>query len=239
MFQRKRLALVEDDDVIRENYQEILTDEGFQVQAYASRREALTALKLDLPDLVLLDISLNEEREGGFRLCSELREMSPQLPIIFLTSHSNEVDRISGMRLGADDYLTKDITIDYLLVRIEALFRRIETLKTASDAVNQQSEPSNLWCQENLEIDADRLMAKWKGSMLDLTLTQFWILQEMATNPGIVKSYTVLMKAANVYVENNTITAHVKTIRDRFKSIDPDFNCIRTERGIGYRWLNP
>lgn len=122
---RKRVMLVEDDVVIRDNYADILGEEGFEVGVFGNRRDAMVHFNEVSSDIALLDIGLEEEREGGFQLCADLRQLSPKLPIIFLTSRSEEFDRISGLRLGADDYLTKDISIDYLIVRIEALLRRI------------------------------------------------------------------------------------------------------------------
>jgi two-component system OmpR family response regulator len=232
---RKRVMLVEDDVVIRDNYADILTEEGFEVSVFGNRCDAMAHFNEVSPDIALLDIGLDEEREGGFQLCGDLRHLSPKLPIIFLTSRSEEFDRISGLRLGADDYLTKDISIDYLTVRIEALLRRIETL-------TKNSHPSAADSVENvvrgsLLIDQSELVAFWKGQPVDLTLTQLWIIKELASDSGQVKSYSKLMRAANLVVEPNTITAHIKTIRDRFKAIDNNFNCIKTERGLGYRWV--
>ena len=232
----KEIVLVEDDDVIRENYSELLSDEGFNVKAYRNHEEAMAYFSQQLPDIAILDISLEEEREGGFQLCMYLRQLSPELPILFLTSHGSEVDKISGFRLGADDYLTKDISIEYLIVRIEALLRRYETLGKRNQQQVTVSDNQN--SQKSIQIDEDRLLIFWQNQAIDLTLTQFWIVQELLTEPRQVKSYQQLMKAAKIYVEPNTITAHIKTIRNRFKAIDETFNCIKTERGIGYRWLD-
>lgn len=232
----KEIVLVEDDDVIRENYAELLGDEGFSVKAYRNREDAMVYFAQELPDIAILDISLEEEREGGFQLCMYLRQKSPALPILFLTSHGSEVDKISGFRLGADDYLTKDISIEYLIVRIDALLRRYEIIKNQNlgSANNIDVERR----QRNLQIDQDRLLVFWNNQVVDLTLTQFWIVQELLAEPRQVKSYQQLMLAAKIYVEPNTITAHIKTIRSRFKTVDESFHCIKTERGTGYRWLD-
>ena len=230
----KKIVLVEDDDVIRENYTELLSDEGFNVEAFRSRKDAMVSFNQGLPDIAILDISLDEEREGGFQLCMWLRQRSSALPILFLTSHGSEVDKISGFRLGADDYLTKDISISYLIVRIEALLRRYEMLKNEFPKPEVEPDYPN-----TLKIDPNRLVVSWKNSPVELTLTQFWIVQELAREPGKAKTYQELMNAANIYVEPNTITAHIKTIRNRFRIIDEDFNCIRSERGLGYRWVQP
>ncbi len=232
----KEIVLVEDDDVIRENYTELLADEGFIVKAYRNREEAMTHFRQGLPDIAILDISLEEEREGGFQLCMYLRQVSPILPILFLTSHGSEIDKISGFRLGADDYLTKDISIEYLIVRIEALLRRYASIQSQNiPATTNKVEEGKA---SKSYVDSDQLLVYWNDQAVELTLTQFWIVQELLSEPREVKTNRQLMEAAKIYVEPNTITAHIKTIRNRFKAIDENFNSIKTERGTGYRWVD-
>jgi len=228
---RRRIAYVEDDEVIRLNYAEMLADEGFEVLPYAGKEEAISAFRHQLPDLALLDLSLHGERDAGFQVCAELRRLSAEVPIIFLTSYDGEMDKISGLRLGADDYLTKDSSIDYIVIRIEALFRRLEAIRSSQDSAAHQPGDSDIL------IDETYSTVQWKGERLDLPLTQFWILREMCSNPGQVRSHAELMRAARIVVEPNTIAAHVKAIRDAFLAVDSGFDCIRTERGKGYRWL--
>ncbi len=231
-----KIALVEDDEIIRNNYSEILADEGFEVVVFSNRQEAMCYFQTSLPDIAILDVGLQEERDGGFKLCSDLRRLAPKLPIIFLTSRDDEIDRISELRLGADEYITKDASINFIMVRIEALFHRIEVIT--------QSQTPELKIEQNhsefglLRLDKKLLKATWKNTPLDLSLTQFWILCELVTNPGEVKTCDKLMHAAHICVEPNTITAHIKMIRSRFRDIDSDFDCIKTERSAGYRWLD-
>ena len=231
----RHLALVEDDDVIRANYTDLLRQAGFRVDAYPTKAQALAALTRHLPDIVLLDITLNGERDAGFDICTELRRRAPRLPIVFLTSHDGEVDKISGLRLGADDYLTKDVSIDFLIVRIEALFRRLAAHAAVTPV--DDSGASKVSVSKGLNFDDELSAVSWKGQRLDLPLTQFWMLRELCRQPGRVLSHADLMKAAQVVVEPNTVTAHVKSIRDAFRRIDADFDGIRTERGRGYRWV--
>jgi len=231
-----KIALVEDDEIIRDNFSEILADEGFEVDVFSNRQEAMKYFQTSLPDIAILDVGLQEERDGGFKLCSDLRRISPKLPIIFLTSRDEEIDRISGLRLGADDYITKDASIKFLMVRIEALLHRIEIL-TQSDIAAPKREQKNMEFGD-LKLDQNLLKATWKNSPLDLSLTQFWMLCELVNNPGEVKTSDKLMHAAKICVEPNTITAHIKTIRSRFRDIDSEFDCIKTERSAGYRWLD-
>ena len=122
----KRIAIVEDEPAIRDNYADVLRKQGYEVETFANRPEAMKGFQRHLPDLALLDIGLEDEVDGGFELCRELRRISPTLPIVFLTARDSDLDTISGLRLGADDYLTKDISIPNLCARITALFRRIQ-----------------------------------------------------------------------------------------------------------------
>jgi two-component system OmpR family response regulator len=131
------IAIVEDEPAIRANYADALKRLGFEVHTYASRPEASRAFELRLPDLVLIDIGLGDEPEGGFELCRELRSKAPHLPIIFLTARDSDFDVISGLRIGADDYLTKDVSLPHLTARINTLFRRVDALRrpTGTDLV--------------------------------------------------------------------------------------------------------
>lgn len=229
---RRRIAYVEDLDDVRAKYTQALRDEGFEVTAYASRQAALEGLQKELPELALLDVSQAGDRDAGYQLCTDIRRMSGVIPIIFLTSRQSEVDKISGFRLGADDYISKENSIEYLVVRIEALLRRVEAIQQTDTGQGDQCLP-----QKYLELDEQFSLVHWRGKHIDMPLTQFWILRELSLNPGKVKSHRELMKAASLLVEPNTIAAHVKSIRRAFTAEDPAFSCIRTERGRGYRWV--
>lgn len=227
------IALVEDDNLLRANYSKALTREGYAVECFASRPEAAKAFSRRLPDLAILDVMLRDEMEGGFDLCRELRMLSPTVPIIFLTARDSDLDKVSGLRLGAWDYLTKDTTtLDFLPVRISALFRIVESLSK-----QQTTAPEHIRETGALKIHRERKQVLWQDKVVDLTLTEFWLLQSLTENPGHVKSHDQLMEAASVVVTNNAITAHIRRIREKFSDIDPTFNAIRTEYGMGYRWL--
>ena len=225
----QHIAIVEDEPAIRENYADAFRRAGYRVSAFAGRREALGAFDARLPDLVVIDVSLGAEPEGGFELCRELRTRAPQLPIIFLTARDSDFDAVSGLRLGADDYLTKDISLPHLLARIAALFRRVQALTEPPSA-------SRALQRGQLHIDAERLAARWDGRDIDLTLTEFWIVHALARHPGHVKNRQQLMDAARVVLDDATITSHVKRIRRKFEAIDPAFDAIQTVYGLGYRW---
>lgn len=222
--------LVNDDVAIRDNHANNLAEQGFEVDVFGNRRDAMAHFDSASTDIVFLIIGLAADREGGFQLCADVRRQSHKLPIIFLTSHNRESDRISGLRLGADDYLSTDTSTDFLIVRIETLLRRIETLSLDVCAKHI--------VRGSLLIDPSTLVAFWKERVVDLSLTHLYIIRALACETGQVKNYGDLMRAANIVVEPNTITAHIKTIRDRFKALDSTFNCIKTARGVGYRWVD-
>jgi two-component system OmpR family response regulator len=226
----RTIAIVEDEEAIRNNYIEALVRYGYQVQAYSNRQDAEQAFMQQLPDLVLLDIGLDEDIDGGFELCQRLRQQSTRLPIIFLTARDSDLDTVSGFRLGADDYLTKDISLPHLMARISALFRRIETLSDTSPG------DDNLIQQGALTLDLDRYEVTWQQQRIDCSLTEFWILHALAKRPGHVKNRDQIMQEANIVVDDSTITSHIKRIRKKFESADADFGCIDTVYGMGYRW---
>jgi two-component system OmpR family response regulator len=230
MSMARRIAIVEDEPAIRQNYADALHRQGYDVQTYANRPEALSAFQSRLPDLVLLDIGLQDEIDGGFELCRELRARSATLPIIFLTARDSDLDTISGLRLGADDYLTKDVSLPHLSARIGALFRRQDALRTPprEDALVQTGP---------LVLDMHRFLVRWRGQTVDLTLTEFWLVHALARYPGHVKNRDQLMQEANVVVDDSTVTSHIKRIRRKFAAVDERFNGIETVYGMGYRWM--
>src|SRR3984885_7402435 len=217
---KKQIAIVEDEPALRENYAAALARHGYSVKTYGNRKTAMQAFQVHLPDLAIIDISLEDEAEGGFDLCRDLRALSAELPIIFLTARDSELDAVSGLRLGADDFLTKDVSLPHLAARVAALFRRIDALRRGA-----------LW------VDGEKMRTTWNGTPVALSLTEFWIVHALARNPGHVKNRQQLMDAASVVLDDNTITSHVKRIRRKFQQADPAFDSIQTVYGMGYRWV--
>jgi two-component system OmpR family response regulator len=225
----RRIAIVEDEPAIRANYAEALRRHGYEVATYAGRAEALAAFRTRLPDLALVDIGLGEDIDGGFALTRELRALSATVPIIFLSARDSDFDVVAGLRLGADDYLTKDASLPHLAARIAALFRRSELLSAPPDA-------DDILERGPLSLDLKRLTGDWKGKRVDLTLTEFWMVHALARFPGHVKDRDALMRDANIVVDDSTITSHVKRIRRKFQAVDAAFDRIATVYGMGYRW---
>ena len=230
----KSIAIVEDDPDQRANYADAITKKGYVVRAYGSREEALEGFDQQLPDLVILDIILGEEVDAGFQLCRDLLARAPTLPVIFLTERINEIDKISGLRLGAWDYLPKPISLDYLAERISSLLRinevRAEQAETESPTARRIGD---------LMLDQDALLVSWKGERIDLSGTEFRMLAKLVRAPGHAVSYESLMNATmQSLVTNNTINTHMRNIRKKFEKVDKEFACIKSEYGYGYRWSN-
>jgi len=228
VYMSRRIAIVEDEPSIRANYTDALTRHGYEVASYASRPDAMVAFRTRLPDLAVIDVGLADEPDGGFTLCRDLRAMSPTLPIIFLSARDSDFDIVAGLRIGADDYLTKDASLHQLTARIAALFRRGDLLF---------APPSNedVIVRGDLTLDLKRLTANWRGLAVPLTLTEFWMVHSLARHPGHVKDRDALMRDAKVVVDDSTITSHVKRIRRKFLALDPSFEQVATVYGMGYR----
>lgn len=226
----RRIVLVEDEPALRDNYTLALSKAGFDVHGFSAASKALASVKQQLPDVAIIDIGLGRDSEAGFELCRALREVSAQLPILFLSARDSELDVISGLRLGADDYLTKDISLAQMMARILALFRRM-------DAMNQPEAKEQEIVRGPLRLNLDRMLVGWKEQTVDLTVTELWMVHALAKQPGHVKNRQQLMDAANVVLDDNTITSHIKRIRKKFAQLDEGFDAIQTAYGMGYRWV--
>ena len=229
-----KIALVDDDRNILTSVSMTLETEGFDVETYTDGQSALDAFSRSMPDLEILDIKM--PRMGGMDLLQRLRQKS-SLPVIFLTSKDDEVDEILGLRMGADDYVTKPFSQRLLLERIRSLLR----CKDANEGklVGEESEDTKVLMRGELSIDPLRHSVTWKGLNVTLTVTEFLLLQALAQRLGFVKSRDQLMDVAyddQVYVDDRTIDSHIKRLRKKMRSVDGDFSAIETLYGIGYRY---
>ena len=226
----KLIAIVEDDPDQRANYSDAIVSKGYEVAAYASRQQALDGFDARMPDLAVLDIILGEEVDAGFELCRDLLTRNPNLPVIFLTERIKEVDKISGLRLGAWDYQSKPITLDYLAERISSLLRINEVRANVDNKASAKQVG-------DLALDQDALLVSWQGTRIDLSATEFRMLAKLVRAPGHAVSYQTLMNVTmQSLVTNNTINTHMRNIRKKFEKVDPRFGCIKSEYGFGYRW---
>lgn len=225
-----RVVVIEDDAMLRENYADAFRTQGYAVTTYADRPAAQAGMSGQLPDLAVVDIGLGAEIDGGFALCQWLRTQSATLPIIFLSARDDDYDIVSGLRMGADDYVTKDVSLPHLVARVAALFRRTEAL--TADSGNDEEHLT----AGHLTIEPGRMICRWGEARVDLTLTEFWIVYALARRPGLVKTREQLMQQARIFVDDATVTSHVKRIRAKFKALDHSFDAIEAVYGMGYRW---
>ncbi len=228
-----QVAVVDDEEGIRETVGFALRREGYRVETFADGLAAWDAFRRRLPDLVVLDILM--PRLDGLELCRRLRAKSEALPIIFLTSRDEELDRVLGLELGADDYLCKPFSVRELVARVRVLFRRAALAR-------QSTPPSEAQLLERgaLTLDFDRYLVRWKGTPVPLTVTEFLIVAALARHPGHVKSRKQLMEQGyphDAYVSERTIDSHIKRLRSKFAQVDPSFAAIDTVHGLGYRYV--
>ncbi len=228
------IALVDDDRNILTSVSMTLEAEGYQVRTYTDGESALQAIIAKPVDLAVLDIKM--PRMDGMELLQRLRARS-QLPVIFLTSKDEEVDQLMGLRLGADDYITKPFSQRLLIERIRALLRRNDANRLEASGAS----PARI-VRGPLTLDETRHQCLWHDHDIQLTVTEFLLVKTLATRPGMVKSRDQLIDAAygeNIYVDDRTIDSHIKRVRKKFRAADDDFNHIETLYGIGYRYKEP
>ncbi|HWW61770.1 MAG TPA: response regulator transcription factor [Thermoanaerobaculia bacterium] len=229
------VAVVDDEENIRETVGFALRREGYPVELYATGLDAWRAFQLKLPGLVILDILMPEM--DGLELCRKIRAISEATPIIFLTSRDEELDRVLGLEIGADDYLCKPFSMRELLARVKVLFRRA--------ALDQSTTPQSRADAQaplrsgDLELDLQRYTVRWKGQNVSLTVTEFMMLHALVRYPGHVKTRKQLHQDGyphDAYVSDRTIDSHIKRIRRKFEEVDAAFERVETVYGLGYRW---
>ncbi|MBT4934546.1 MAG: response regulator transcription factor [Rhodospirillaceae bacterium] len=225
----RTIALVDDDRNILTSVSMALESEGFTVNCYSDGEEALAGLNRNPVDLAVLDIKM--PRMDGMELLQKIRADS-KCPVIFLTSKDDEIDEFLGLRMGADDYITKPFSQRLLIERINVILRRTE--KSATPESDE-----NVVKRGNLTLDATRHQCTWKGEEVVLTVTEFLLLQALARHPGHVKNRDQLIDFAygeHIYIDDRTIDSHIKRVRKKFRAHDADFKQIETLYGVGYRY---
>ena len=226
------IALVDDDRNILTSVSLSLEAEGYRVQTYTDGASALEGLKSAPPDLAIFDIKM--PRMDGMELLRRLRQKS-DLPVIFLTSKDEEIDELFGLKMGADDFIRKPFSQRLLVERVKAILRR----SNPKDSGTPKESEAKILERGRLKMDPERHTCTWDETSVTLTVTEFLILQALATRPGVVKSRNALMDAAyddQVYVDDRTIDSHIKRLRKKFKVVEPEFEMIETLYGVGYRF---
>ena len=230
---KQTIAIVEDDPEQRSFYAEALRAHDYEVTEYETRQAAVDAFENWLPDLAILDIALKAEVGGGYEVCRFLKQRDASLPVIFLTSRGDELDKIYGLQLGAWDYQTKPVSLEYLIVRIESFFQ-IKDLSIKSDRNSDAAANKKFG---DLKINNHSMQCYWKDQEINLTPTEFSILSAMVCSQEAISIDDLIKATRQGVVEDNTINTHILHIRKKFKEIDVGFQCIKTRYGFGYQWL--
>jgi two-component system response regulator ChvI len=226
------IALVDDDRNILTSVSIALEAEGYRIMTYTDGASALEGFKTSPPDLAILDIKM--PRMDGMELLRRLRQKT-DMPVIFLTSKDEEIDELFGLKMGADDFIRKPFSQRLLVERVKSVLRRA----APKDGAAPKEPDVKTLERGQLRMDPERHTCTWKGEPVTLTVTEFLILQALASRSGVVKSRNALMDAAyddQVYVDDRTIDSHIKRLRKKFKAVDAEFDMIETLYGVGYRF---
>lgn len=232
MKEKSTIAVVDDERNILQSLGIALEAEGYKVRTYSDGTSALESLAEDPADLGIFDIKM--PRMDGMELLRRVRQQS-DMPVIFLTSKDEEIDELFGLKMGADDYIFKPFSQRLVLERVRTVLRRA----ASRDGGSGNGAASEILERGQLRLDPERHTCHWGDRPVTLTVTEFLILQALATRPGVVKSRDALMDAAyddQVYVDDRTIDSHIKRLRKKFKQVDTDFDVIETLYGVGYRF---
>ena len=222
------ILLVDDEDAVQKLLTYPLEHEGFRVLQARDGEEALQRFESEHVDLVVLDLML--PRLDGLEVCRRLRAQST-VPIIMLTARDDELDKVVGLELGADDYITKPFSIREFRSRVRALLRRA--------AIGSQADGRDLISADGLEIDLAKRTVVVRGSLVSLTYVEFELLRTMAARPGRVFSRQALLEALwgdYAYREPRTIDVHVRHLREKLEADPREPELILTVRGVGYRF---
>jgi two-component system response regulator ChvI len=227
-----RIAVVDDEKSIRELIRMAMEQENHEVFEYADGIEALAGFQHSPPDLFILDILM--PRMDGMELCRRVRALpwGKTVPVIFLSSRDEEIDKILGLESGADDYVSKPFSLRELLARIRAGLRRTRDQELAAAP----------FVRGDLILDENCYAAFWKNKALELTVTEFRMLQSLSAHPGFIKTREQLMAAAfpeDNFPNDRAADSHIKRIRRKFLALDPDFSGLESVYGLGFRWRIP
>ena len=233
-----RIALVDDESNILTSISLALESEGYIVDTYANGQEALIGLESKEYDLGLFDIKM--PRMNGNELLMKVRSSKnlslKNMPVIFLTSKDQEQDEIIGLKMGAADYIKKPFSQKLLNERVRTVLRVHQNRNV--DVISNSVENKN-FKKGDLSLDDLKQLCFWKNDIIELTVAEFNLIKSLSKHPGVIKDRNQLMDAMygdTIYVDDRTIDSHIKRLRKKFKSYDPNFDQIRTRYGSGYSW---
>ena len=226
---KPRILIVEDEPGIADTLQYALRTDGFEPAWCATGEEALQRIAAAAPALVILDVGLPDA--SGFEIFKRIRETS-EVPVVFLTARSDEIDRVVGLELGADDYIAKPFSPRELVARVRSVLRRSARSATAAPTASSASAPAG-----PIAVDEGRMQVRYYGRALELSRYEYGLLRTLASRPGHVFTREALLD--RVWGDDSdsmdrTVDAHVKTLRAKMKAIAPLLDPIRTLRGSGY-----
>ena len=231
---KNNVFLIDDDKNILASISMLLENEGYKVSTFSDGESGLKAILENSPDIAVVDIKM--PRLDGIELLKKLRRTS-NMPVIFLTSKDTEIDELLGLKIGADDYITKPFSQNVLMERIRILIKRTE-LKNIKKKDNIYDK--NSIKEGNIFLDTEKYMCKWKNKTVNLTVTEFLLIKSLVKNPGAVKSRDQLIVSAfgedKENIDDRSIDHHFKRIRKKFKIADNNFNSIVTIYGGGYKF---
>jgi len=233
-----QIALVDDETNILTSISLALESEGFIVDTYTNGQEALIGLESKEYDLGLFDIKM--PRMNGNELLMKIRSSKKlslkNMPVIFLTSKDQEQDEIIGLKMGAADYIKKPFSQKLLNERIRTVLRVHQNRNTN---LNENNLENKNFKKGDLALDDLKQLCFWKNNIIELTVAEFNLIKSLSKHPGVIKDRNQLMDAMygdTIYVDDRTIDSHIKRLRKKFKSYDPNFDQIRTRYGSGYSW---
>jgi len=220
---RKPVLIVEDERKLAEVLKDYLTQSGFDTHWLASGDEVIPWVKETMPELILLDVML--PGKDGMTICRELRAFS-NVPIVMITARIEEIDRLLGLELGADDYICKPFSPREVVARVKAILRRA------------QGPAAGIGASPRLLLDQDKYRATFDGQALDLTPVEFRLLNILHTQPGRVFTRNYLLDAIYAdhrVVTDRTVDSHIKNLRKKLQSVSPDEDIVRSIYGVGYK----
>ena len=230
----RKILIIEDDPEISDLLNLHLGDMNYTVTCCNNGAVGLDEAMIQNPDLVILDLMLPDM--DGFEICREIRKIDQYLPILILSSRSEEIDRVLGLELGADDYLTKPFSIRELQARVKAIFRRLEALNTQSDKNNHRPEKI---CFDRLEVDFTKRKVCLDGQPVELTIKEFDLLEIFMRHPGRPYSRQDLLENVWGYTftgYDHTVNSHINRLRAKIEQDPGHPRYIKTVWGLGYRF---
>jgi DNA-binding response OmpR family regulator len=230
-----RILVVDDERTLVETIKYNLVKNGYQVSVAFDGLEALEKARQEPPDLMVLDVML--PKLDGFEVCRELRK-DMTMPILMLTARVEEFDKILGLELGADDYMTKPFSMRELLTRVKAMLRRVRMLRDEA-AIAGQAAPAKVTAVRDFKIDIAQHTIVHNGQPLSLKPKEFDLLVFLATNPGQVFTREALIERVWGYSyegDTRTVDVHIRGLREKIELDPAKPNYIDTVRGVGYRF---